>query len=587
MRFIITIAKALVVAIGVMFLCLNVSVSRDVALAFAAVGFLAGLVACFVRNSHVSALLAGLAILACVTGILLLRIALRDLPSEAPTDWFNLTTTGKPIYNRSMLATLQIEKSVTPGIYLANASIQGVAWKKRRQWWFAKSDPRIESQRFPVLLLLKGADYFPGCKIEARVFGRGVPEQLTDSSFHKYAKRQGATSMLRLSARYHVISSSCPIPDLRVRIRQSITETLRKRLNGRELDSAMGFILGQAGYMDKDLKQRATELGILHVFAASGMHLAILYALLLIPAAALLGKKHPLAVCMPLPLCVGYVWLLDFPVSLCRALVFVMLYGLSCVLCRRITSKETILNSAIVLMLWMPWDFATLSSALSFAAVAGILYFTTPALSVVSLRTKIFSLLWKQSVVTICATICTTPILVFALGNHSFMGPLINLVLVPLTDLVLPLLFLATTLDLFGIETIAGFVWLLARPGMIAFVKITESIAPFSFFYKYDSIFALPVCCAALLLALLFWVRNSRELCGQVFRFARATTILLAFMIGPVGALVAGAMRPIAGTFVGQGSDRFEKERKQIGEDLLSIVQHASDDDSHGESDGN
>ncbi|MBL8020873.1 MAG: ComEC/Rec2 family competence protein [Leptospirales bacterium] len=586
MRLSITAAKVVSIGIGLYLLLSSHRAAFEIGLICGAIGLIACVSAFLLNQSRLYATLVGISILAIVCALLIVQISRFEDPADAPEQWFSLTGAARPIYNQSLLAELEIRSNISPGIYVANGTIQGQAWKKRRQWWFAEANPPIREKQFPVLLLLKGTEYFPGCRIQARVYGRGVPEHLTDSSFHKYARRQGATSLLRLSPRYHILSTTCPEPDLRIRIKRRIAAVLSSRLTGRELDSAMGFILGQAGYMDRDLKQRATELGILHVFAASGMHLAILYGLLLIPMAFLLGRKHPVAVCAPLPLCIAYCWLLGFPVSLSRALVFVSLYALSCVLNRRLTSKETILNSAIILMVWMPREFATLSSALSFAAVAGILYFSAPAISIVSVRIKLLSFLWKQSVVTICATICTAPILVLALGNHSFMGPLINLLLVPLTDLVLPLLFLATTLDLFGFGVIASIVWIPARGLTSAFVGITESIAPLSLFYKYDSPIALPVCTAVLLLCLLVWVRHSPEFCGRMFRFARAATVLLACVIGPPGALLSKAFLPFAPGFAGQASDRFEKERKRMGEDLLSIISRSPDDDSHGESDG-
>lgn len=585
MRFPVTGAKVASIAIGLFLLLTGFRVPIEVGLACAAIGLIVCAGLFLLNETRIHPTLVGISILMLICGLLVVQISGFKEPPEAPVEWFGLTGAARPIYNQSVLAELEISTNVSPGIYVARGTIQGHSWKKRRQWWFAEANPSLREKQFPVLLLLKGTEYYPGCRIQARVYGRGVPERLTDSSFHRYARRQGATSLLRLSPRYHIISSMCPEPDVRIRIKQRIAEVLKNRLSGRERDSAMGFILGQAGYMDRDLKQRATELGILHVFAASGMHLAILYGLLLIPMALLLGRKHPFAVCAPLPLCIAYCWLLGFPVSLSRALVFVSLYALSCVLNRRLTSKETILNSAIILMLWMPREFATLSSALSFAAVAGILYFSAPAISIASLRIKLFSFLWKQSVVTVCATICTAPILVLALGNHSFMGPLINLLLVPLTDLVLPLLFLATTLDLIGFGSLASFAWIPTRVLTSAFVGITESIAPVSLFYKYDSPITLPVCTSVLLLCLLVWVRHSPEFCGRVFRFARAATVFLACVIGPLGALLSKAFVPLAPGFAGQASDRFEKERKQLGQDLLSIISRSSDDDGHGESD--
>jgi len=511
------------------------------------------------------------------------RLNLKETPANAPEQWFSLTAES-PIYNQSIVANLRVEKAITPGIYLSSVRIESTGWKmRRRRGWI---DSPSKSADFPVLLLLKGADFYEGCEISARIYGHGVPQRLTDSSFHQFARNHGSTSLLRLSPRYNVISAKCPAPDLRTLLRTRIKTSLRQNLTGRSLDSAMGFVLGQAGYMDRDLKNRASELGILHIFAASGMHLAVLYAILFFPAASILGRKHPFAAVAPLPICLFYVWLLEFPISICRAMVFVSLYAFSCLMHRRLTAKDALLNSAIILMILMPDDFATLSSALSFGAVAGILFFTEPLAAVFQLRWKFIEKLWKQCIVTLCAGILTTPILVFSFGSYSFLGPIANLALVPLSDLVLPVLFLAVFAQMVSLpDPFASAIWFLARSGLDIFVRVAEMLAPFSLFHRYEHLVSIPVILSLALLALLLWTRSRPWLCGRALFIMRRSVFLVVALLGPFGAAMSGLLGPFLPTLSGRRSTLFESERIRMQDEVLSSLRQSGDNGADAGSD--
>jgi len=141
---------------------------------------------------------------------------------------------------------------------------------------------------------------------------------------------------------------------------------------------ALGMLTGKSGWMDRDTKSTAAGLGILHLFAASGLHLGILYAVLYWPLSKLLGPKHGLATAPPLVVAAAYVWLLDFPVSLVRAFCFVSLFTLRSFVHRRIVTIDHLMNTALLTALFFPDSMISLSALLSFSAVGGILFLFEP-----------------------------------------------------------------------------------------------------------------------------------------------------------------------------------------------------------------
>ncbi|MGQ2871792.1 ComEC/Rec2 family competence protein, partial [Leptospira santarosai] len=141
---------------------------------------------------------------------------------------------------------------------------------------------------------------------------------------------------------------------------------------------ALGLIFGEAKQLSREFKTKAKEGGILHLFAASGLHLGILmgvqYRLLsLIPS---FGHKLPRIV----PLLTGFLYLsaLGYPVSLSRAWIFAGMLLFQGLFFRKLRPVDLLLGSAWILWIADPPGFYTVSFCLSFGAVAGIFLFSYP-----------------------------------------------------------------------------------------------------------------------------------------------------------------------------------------------------------------
>lgn len=495
--------------------------------------------------------------------------SLAETPLSPPPGW--VEAEGPPDYRRRTLADLKIERQINPGIYLARVHVRSreVKWKRL---WIPQPKAEPLPADFLVYLTLRGPVLHDGCTVHATITGRAVPRALS-GGFGAYVQRLGASSTLWLSSKHHVQSIDCAQASLRDEVRIWIERTIENRItNDTAKDAAAGFVLGSAGYMDRGFKRRAAELGILHVFAASGMHLAILYGLLFLPASLVLGKRHPLAASFPLPICVFYVWLLGFPVSLSRALVFVTLAALSCIFHRRLTAGSLLLNSALVLLVWMPREFLTLASALSFAAVGGIILCAPVLAGLFSLKNPALRFLWAQILVTTGAALGTTPLLVAAFGGHAYASAAVNLLAIPLSDLVLPLLFASLALEAV-LPGNAGFLWAACDRLMTLFCDATVAASRVSGYVTVPA-FSLPTTASLCLLGLIVYcalasARDS-ELCGRSLARMRTAIVILTVVLGPVGAglaCAAGYLPDSAASvaaFVGKPDSRFSQERSDF-----------------------
>jgi ComEC/Rec2-related protein len=478
----------------------------------------------------------------------------------------------EPIYDRSILAGVTVTEMISPGLYLANARFQMIQKKppkrrkrspgrflrersgggepdgnSRRRRYRAKEvsarqsigDHGIGSTRrkkgfskkraygkhvksgeewvtergldlsAPLLIRTSNENLHEGCILSIRFYGRGNLRRFEDSNYGRYLAGRGALAIANVSERYHVNEIDCSRIEPRGKFRRAVKDALA-RTGFREgaMDATLGIVLGKAGYLDRSLKRGARELGILHLFAASGLHLGIFYVCLYFPLRLILGRMHPVALITPLPLSFLYLYLLGFPVSLVRSFLFISLYALKSIIHRGVPVSHHLLNTALFMIVIMPNEFASLSALLSFGAVAGIMYFYAHIRRLVGVKMKIVSLLCDNAAMSLSASILTTPVLIWVFHAYSFGSPLVNTFLVPYTSLLLPLLYCGILLDiLLSIPLLSELLLVPARFGMELFVSAVQNLESAGLYVVYDHPFALPMFLSLAIFAILIRVR--------------------------------------------------------------------------------
>jgi len=439
---------------------------------------------------------------------------------------------------------IDLEKKIGAGVFLA--AVQVVRSEKRNcPFRFRRCNyETLEAIGHPVFqaaLLMKDASIRPGCHLFARMYvGRKLHEPDT-GSFGTYLRSLGARAILRPYQR-DVLSVSCAEETGVAGLRQRLSSLLSQSgLKGRALETAEGLVFGESHSLDRQFKDKVRKLGILHVFAASGMHLAFFFGVIYFPLSRVAGKKHPLVLFAALPICVVYVWVLGFPVSLCRALIFVFLYAFSSVIHRQTGPADLTANTCVVLIIAMPDEFLTLSGLLSTGAAAGILFFGKTVRSLFPeggfLPLRFLS---SQMALTISAGLFISPILVWCFGGFSFSSIWANLIIVPLSELALPVLYLALILSFFGVPAfLSGALWSFSALLLDGFCSLAEFLSEWSLYREFQTRISLPSIVSVVLVLLLFLIKKSHSRKISNIRTMRTLRILswtCALLLGPAGA---------------------------------------------------
>ncbi|TGK85205.1 ComEC/Rec2 family competence protein [Leptospira bourretii] len=236
----------------------------------------------------------------------------------------------------------------------------------------------------------------------------------------------------------------------------------------------MGFVTGSTKEIPGDFKDLAKESGILHLFAASGLHLGIFIGSLQYLGNLCFSKRKWISLFLSLSLGFLYLAALDFPVSFLRAYLFVFLTLTASLFYRKIGPSDLLLFSSACIAFFLFYDFLSIGFLLSFGAVFGIFFLKPNLDKLIFPDSKSF--LKENLHLTIACSLCSFPILVYYFRSFSFGGIGINFLLVPMAGILLPTLyitlFLQSLVPSFLLEPLTSWIWIPASFELSIFLKL-------------------------------------------------------------------------------------------------------------------
>ena len=252
--------------------------------------------------------------------------------------------------------------------------------------------------------------------------------------------------------------------------RKALAEKFRQsgELQDDEYAIVTAMTLGDKQDISRTLKQVYSISGASHVFALSGLHVGILFGLLMF---LLPSKRHPsVSALMATGILWGYVALIGFQPSLLRATVMLTCYALCLVIGHNTDSLSKLCLAATIMLITKPQWLFDISFQMSFAAVFGIATCYSPLRNILALTKadykrhpfilrikKIELWLWSLTALSLSAQLFTLPLIVHYFGRISVYSLLANLIVSPLATLIvgtalltLVLTFLASPLPVIG-----------------------------------------------------------------------------------------------------------------------------------------
>ena len=227
--------------------------------------------------------------------------------------------------------------------------------------------------------------------------------------------------------------------------RERLLKLLETNLDSSHLAIVSAMTLGDKHLISKDIKEDYSITGASHVLALSGLHLTILYGLLLfilswcervVPRVFKRGVSELLI----LFILWSYVVLVGMSSSVVRSAVMLTIYSFVTLLNRERLSVNTLALTAIIMLVSNPNSLFDIGFQLSFISVWSILLFYPLIYELIPLQQKksllVIRWLWGMIAVSLAAQLGTAPLIAFYFGRVSTIFAVSSLIAVPCTMLI-------------------------------------------------------------------------------------------------------------------------------------------------------
>jgi competence protein ComEC len=222
-------------------------------------------------------------------------------------------------------------------------------------------------------------------------------------------------------------------------IREKVLSILRRNIkSNKEAGLAEALLIGYKDDLDQTLVQSYTNTGVVHIIAISGLHLGLIYWLLIKLFKPLQRRKH-IKWLRPVLIIAG-LWLFSLlagaQASVLRSAVMFTCIVLGESLSKKTSIYNTMALSAFLLLCYNPYWLWDVGFQLSFAAVLSIIIFMKPIYNWFYFQNKLIDFIWKLNAVTIAAQILTVPLSIYHFHQFPNYFLLTNFVAVPLSSII-------------------------------------------------------------------------------------------------------------------------------------------------------
>jgi competence protein ComEC len=215
---------------------------------------------------------------------------------------------------------------------------------------------------------------------------------------------------------------------------------LRVNVHGkREQSLASALVLGVTDGLDNEVLNAYSASGAMHVLSVSGLHVGIIYWVILIlfkPFQKMKYSQWVLAVTSLLVLWI-YAFVTGLSPSVLRAVMMFSFVALARPLNRQTNIYNTLAASAFILLVYDPYMIVSVGFQLSFLAVIGIVGLQPPLYRLWEPNSRLWDEVWKITSVSISAQLATYSLGLYYFHQFPNYFLLANLFVIPLSFVVL------------------------------------------------------------------------------------------------------------------------------------------------------
>jgi competence protein ComEC len=338
----------------------------------------------------------------------------------------------------TLVATIEEPLTEKAKTYATTASIKAIIKDGKQHTVKGKLLLYFKKEKLPIKL--QYGDQLIFVKTPAPIINISTQN---DFNYAQYCAYKGMYHQVYLCEPEYTIAEKKqinPVKKVLFHTRKKVLDIIRENIpDKKQAGLAEAILIGYRNDLDKQLLQSYINTGVVHVIAVSGLHLGIIYGLLIL----LFNRVHRKWMqqwAKPIILIVG-LWLFALltgasPSVLRSAIMFTCL-----VIGNQLPQPSSVYNSlaasAFLLLCYDPWLCWDVGFQLSYAAVLSILIFMKPVYNTIYIHNKYFDQGWKLITITIAAQILTLPVSIYHFHQFPNLFLITNLLAVPLSGIIL------------------------------------------------------------------------------------------------------------------------------------------------------
>lgn len=218
-----------------------------------------------------------------------------------------------------------------------------------------------------------------------------------------------------------------------LQIRENLIDIYRRYVSDENIPILSAITLGKKDEISKETKSNFSLSGGSHVLAVSGLHVGIIYMILLwlaslIPYRRWLFVTAHISVILCLWL---YAFICGLPASVVRSSLMFSLVSGAFITERQNLSLNSVFVSAFIMLLYKPLYLFDIGFQLSYSAVISILLFYPKISALFAFKNKILVWAWGMIAVSVTAQIGTLPLTLFYFHKMPVYSLLTNFLVIP------------------------------------------------------------------------------------------------------------------------------------------------------------
>ena len=225
-----------------------------------------------------------------------------------------------------------------------------------------------------------------------------------------------------------------------INIRTSVLEILKKNIKSQdELSIAEALLIGYRDELDRELVRAYSNTGVVHIIAISGLHLGMIYGLLLFLFKPFNRYKFSKIV-KPITI-IFILWMFSFIAGTAPSILRSAIMFTCIVIADSLGKRSNIYNglaiSAIIILIINPFTLWDVGFQLSYSAVLSIVFFSPYVKKWFYFKNKLLKGFWELNAITLSAQVLTLPIVLYHFHQFPNLFLFANIFAVPFSGLIL------------------------------------------------------------------------------------------------------------------------------------------------------